>query len=361
MKIYKPALQKNRTDRINTAILPMHNWTKLVYFGIALYLVFGVFSRPLPVFAESETVVVEPAKMDIQIWPGQKVKKTFVIVNRSNLPIKLKTSISDFKTIGEEGKIELYNKEQEGAAGWLIPQYLVIGLKPLESKSFDFYVSIPENFSAGGHFGAITLSPTNESLKFNSSLGILINLTVAGKDATSGGKVIDFSTSGFQKGEPVSFNLKLENLGNTLLRTKGFISIKNWQGKEIRRFNIGNIAVYPEETRSFQWQWNNTPWLGVYKAELNLENVNALEQKFTEAKQFAIFPWQFALPVLLLGMISVLFLYFTRNSRGKLIPVITTRLRLRSLQNSVVRNKNSRKLRELKADSPGLEFKQKQL
>jgi hypothetical protein len=236
--------------------------------------------------------------------PGQKVSRSFSIINRSNFPLTLKIIVKDYRQVLEDGKIEFYDAEIEPASSWIVPQYLQIGVQPLETKQIGFVIDVPKDFTGGGHYGAILFQsvPGTHDLG-TSNFGELVLLTVTGNDlkVAATAKTIDFSTGFFQAGNPVDFNFTMQNTGNAHFNSTGRIILKDWLGKETGNYNVGNLIVYPGTTRLFQWRWTNTPPFGLYKAEVWLSDSSSSDAalKLIDGRWFILFPWQWTVGILL--------------------------------------------------------------
>jgi hypothetical protein len=272
-----------------------------------LFLTFLFFSIIFAPFAlvnattSDTSLVLQPAKTEIVANAGQPVLKTFIIINRSNFYLKLKLDVKDYKQKSDDGTLEFYDSKTEPASTWLIPQFTEIGLKPLETKSISFVVKTLENFSSGGHYGAILFEPIGNTPNLSTgNFGELVLLTsTGGSKASAVAKNITFGTTGLQQGNPVDFNFKIQNTGNTHFDTSGKVLVKDWLGNTIGNFNTGALTVYPGTTRVFKWRWQNTPGLGIYRADVSLADPNSSNPRLINGMWFVIFPWQITLAILL--------------------------------------------------------------
>lgn len=281
------------------------------------FLAAGVFSplASLTKGASADTsIVLQPSKTEVKASPGQKLSRTFSVINRSNYYVRLKLVVKDFRQASDDGRLEFYDEKSESAATWLIPEFLEIGLKPLSTKDISFVVSVPKDLSAGGHYGAIMFQPADapqgQAISAN-SFGELVLLTVAANDlkTTAIAKTSGFGTSPFQQGEPVDFSFKIENSGNTHFTTQGRLVVKDWLGKEVGNFDAGQLIVYPNTSRVFKWRWTETPVMGIYRANLMLSDPdypNTQKQKLIDGAWFILLPWQIL--VGFLAVIAALFL-----------------------------------------------------
>jgi len=303
---------------------------KTKFFLVALMFVFlpislNFLSLNQARAASDTSVVIQPSKIEVTASPDQKLSRSFSIINRSNFYVKLKLIVKDFKQASETGQIQFYDATVNQAATWLVPQYLEIGLKPLETKDIGIVVNVPKNFSGGGHYGAILFQSTDSSGNVTTNnFGELILLTVTGSDIKTSAVIqsVNFGTGFMQKGNPVDFSFKMKNTGNTHFDANAKLVVQNWLGKEIGNYNIGQLTVYPKTSRLFQWRWNGTPSFGMYKAEVLLSNSSGTNNTFkpVDGMWFILFPWPIFLVLLVLaGMAFAIIKYRDKIFNTKIL------------------------------------------
>jgi len=268
-------------------------------------LVFSILLCDKTVLAQSvssdTSVVIQPSKIEATAAPGQKVTRSFSVINRSNYFVSLKLVVKDYRQASADGKLEFYDAKTEQASSWIVPQFLQIGLKPLETKDVGVVLNVPKDFSAGGHYGAILFQPAGDSTNLNTyNFGELFLLTVAGNNKTTAiGKTVNFSTTGIQQGNPVDFSFTMQNTGNTHFETSGKLVLSDWTGKQIGSYDLGQLTIYPGTSRVYSWRWSNTPFMGIYKADVMLSDPSSNQRlKYVDGAWFFIFPWEIALIVL---------------------------------------------------------------
>ena len=268
-----------------------------------MFLTAGLFGISSHALAASDTsVVIQPSTTNVTASPDQKLAKSFSIINRSNYPVNLRLVVKDYKQISENGKLQFYDAKSESAATWLVPQYLQISLKPLETKDIGFVVNVPKNFSGGGHYGAIIFQPVDQSSNIvTSNFGESVLLTVTGSTVKASAIVrsVNLSTGFLQQGNPVDFSFKMQNTGNTQFETQGELVLTDWLGHQIGSYNVGQLTVYPKTTRLFQWRWNGTPLIGIYQASVLLSTTGSNNKLSpVDGMWFVLFPWEAVLAIL---------------------------------------------------------------
>lgn len=273
----------------------------------------GLFSATLIKAATDTSIITQPSSIEISASPGQKLARTFSVINRSNYYVKFKVVVKDYRQSSENGNLEFYDNKIDPASEWLIPQYLEIGLKPLESKDVGIVVNIPKEFGGGGHYGAVLFQSEGGAAVDNNNFGtlVLLNITGANIAPSAIAKTVSFGTTPFQQGNPVDFKFRVQNVGNTHFETQGKLVLKNWLGKEIGNYNIGQMTIYPKTVRLFTWRWNSTSRLGIYKAEVWLAD-SSNKSKLADGAWFILFPWPVALISLAAIALLMIFVRFRK-------------------------------------------------
>lgn len=269
---------------------------------------------------ETSGITVHPAKENILVSPPNTVKKSLLIVNSSNVPLTLKVSVSDFKAVDEKGKIEFYEGQDEySAEKWLVPQYEIITIPALDSKKMEYILSVSKDMPGKGYNGAIVFQIYNKENKENigEPFGTLVNVNVVSKGITTGGTIDSFSMPFLQFKDPMKFGFILKNIGNSNLSVSGDIVFTNIFGKEINRFATGQLNVYPEATKTFEFQWSNSPVFGAYVATVHLINGVRNDNIISSWSLVLFFPWQKLAAGLLIIILAALLAVFLYRKYGK--------------------------------------------
>lgn len=318
-------VKKNKTAKIKIHLL------------LALTIASGIFAFSNTALSASDTALVaQPARFEIEAQPGEKLKRSALIINRSNNIVKLKISIKDFLISGKEGKIELYDSATEKAKDWIIPQFLEISLLPLQTKKIDFIVAVPQDISAGGHYGSIVFEPEG-SLNTNNNFGVLVLLTVLKEGTATGASINKISSGIFQDKDPINLSLSVTSLGNTHFTANGNIIFKDLFGRETANFNLGKLIVYPTNTRQFDFEWKNHSGFGIYRAQANLTNTTQKDQTLSASTWFFVSP--ISLPLLTTIFLLLLILggaIFTIKKFGT-IGIINRYFAIKTTLNNLVR------------------------
>ena len=236
-----------------------------------------VFFTFLPVFVSA--ITVGPAKIEYRVDPGTIINDTLTIINESNEKQTFYSAFEKFTEINGEKKF-LPGEPTELTNWFKLPTKIV--LKPGEQQRMPFTVEVPKNAPPGGHFAVIwwgTESPQSSQVSVVTRAGILVYLRVSG-EINEAGNLTLFATENnhnFLARLPKSFVVKFKNIGNSYLKPKGDILIKNIFGKEIISFDINetDIILLPnsEADLKITKKFETVPFaLGFYKGELSLHS-----------------------------------------------------------------------------------------
>ncbi len=264
---------------------------------------------------EKSSISVYPSKENIIINPVKSQMKSILIVNSSNQQVTLKISVSDFKVVDENGKIEFYSSGDDySAKKWLVPQYETITIPALDSKKMDYIATAVKDMPGKGYAGAIIFQKYNvkDEKTIGELFGTLITLNVLGKGITTGGIIDSFDNPALQLKDPLNFSFTIKNPSNSNLSLSGDIVFTNIFGKEVSRFKSGQLDIYPGLLRNFAFQWSDSPLFGIYVSTVNLIDSIRKDNIVSSWTLIIFLPWQkllLAIAVLAFVVLAVMFLY----------------------------------------------------
>lgn len=239
--------------------------------------VFYIFFLPILAFAEG--VAISPAIIEKNIAPGEKYESSVTVTNPESAEKTFFLSVKDIEDIDESGQPKFSDPKAErtelDASSWFILGKTMLSVPPDSSASVSFTVSVPKNATPGWHAAALFVtSIPPETDEGNASfvgyeVGSLVNLRISG-DVKDEIKIREFTTDSFIYFSPkIKFISRLEGVGNTLVRPKGIMNIKDMWGGEIAtlELNKGGAAVLPGKIRNLEAEWAGTEYFfGKYQA-----------------------------------------------------------------------------------------------
>lgn len=253
----------------------------------------------------SRALTVGPAKIEYATEPGRTISDELLLVNDEDAP---RTFYPAFEKFTEaNGEKQFLPGEPTELVHWFkVPARIT--LKPGEQKQVPFTIEVPANAPPGGHFAVIwwsTAPPGAKGVSIVTRAGILVYLQVSG-DVRESGTLTTFSTIRQKRvfsGFPDTFILTFQNTGNTYLKPKGEIRIKNIFGSTRVTYGVNdvNLILLPQTTNELRItkQATAVPFaFGMYNAELMLRYG---EKPETIQKSILIFiiPWKVVLVVLI--------------------------------------------------------------
>ncbi len=300
------------------------NWRNLA----ALIPVFGLVFFPYTAQALEikdanveirDDFVLEPAKQDIILDPGEKVTKSLSVVNRTDREQTFTVEVEDFRGSKDTAEVVVLLGNDKGPYSlrdYIKPEVKSFRLKPRQRAVMDVNISIPLDAEPGGKFASVLVSsepydadiPDDESrAQTISRLGALYFVRVAGP-VKEDAELKDFRMAGgktfFEKG-PFNFELLFENNSSVHLIPNGKIEIKNILGKKVTDLDVIPFFSLPDSIRAAQVSWNSSFAFGRYTATATVnrgyqENTDVTD---TLTVSFWVLPWKIVVGLILVIII----------------------------------------------------------
>lgn len=213
---------------------------------------------------------ISPAKLELNLTPGEEITKTMTIVNKTGKKMNFEIGFEDFiPSFGEDNPIQL----GRSGTGTSLKDFLSVdndkfSLEHGESATVALSIDIPQSISSSGLFGAAVVSGyssenINDSTKVLVEIPSLLFIRIAG-DERPAGELTDF-----KYGEGV-FSVTFENKGNVHLNPVGEIELKNIFGETVKNINVDQWFVLPFSARETKVFWRDRPDLYIYEVDLKL-------------------------------------------------------------------------------------------
>jgi hypothetical protein len=131
---------------------------------------------PLEVRAGEIELFVSPELFELKVKRGQTLEDKIVIFNKSELPVPIETTVTNFGAQEETGTMTFF-EEPEKRVGeeddisfnprkWIKIENPNFILDPREAKEVKFKIEIPENAEPGGHYAIALFEPKLPSFYF---------------------------------------------------------------------------------------------------------------------------------------------------------------------------------------------------
>ena len=261
---------------------------------------------------------MQPALFEERAEPGDVFLR---VVRARNLASSEKTFyvlLRNIKDVTESGQ-PIFSQENEPTpydlAAWISVSSEPVVIPAGAEAAVPFTIRVPGQVLAGGRFGGIFLPdrpirPNETGVGIGYEVGSIISLRIAGA-AIEEARIREFRTekSVFGKAS-VKFFVRVENLGNVLVRPIGFTDITDMFGNTTQvRVNVGRATIFPNAVREFDFSWEG-PWyaLGRHQALLSLVYGDDERRSISSILTFWVLPVRILLPVfgILAGIIVLL-------------------------------------------------------
>lgn len=288
--------------------------------SFAFFFLVSVLAVPVATLAESpEGVQLNPAIFEDRVDPGNTYEFVLKARNVSEVEKTFYLSVKDITGIDEGGRPQFATEGEPtpyNLSSWITVSADAITIPGGVTQSIPFTVTVPSDATPGSHFGSIFLDVIPPRLRTTGaavgvSVGSLINLQISG-DIVEDARLRSFATGKLVYNTlPATFEVRFENLGNTLMRPAGFVSVVDMFGKEVAnvRINESGAGVFPQSDRSFTVEWNQDGLVfGRYQALLSLVYGDDVRKTISASTSFWVLPVQ---PIMVvLGVLIGLTLLF---------------------------------------------------
>jgi hypothetical protein len=259
---------------------------------------------------------VSPVTSEFTIEPGRSEVLEVTVENPTGGPIVATTIINDFvASENESGDPRIILDENESAPRnsfkGLVNPIEPFTLEPLEKREVSFVVSVPEDATAGGYYGAIRFAPSgidgDSNIALTASVGTIVLVRVPGDlreqldivqlSAAQGDKLKSLITGG-----DVSVLIRLKNSGDIHVKPFGRITVKDMFGKEVHAYelNENRSNILPDSIRRYQDDLPQQKWFGRYTIEANIGYSETGGGLITTQATFWYLPWWAIIGILVL-------------------------------------------------------------
>lgn len=278
-------------------------------FTVLLFVV--TTTAPETAQAQQNGVSIIPAQFDELLEPGTTVNYSFSVRNLNSTDETFYLFTRNISGVSDS-RVPVFavGNERTGyeLADWISLSETELRLAPDERRSVDFTMTVPENAGPGSHFGGIFVSVeppeiTGSGASVGYQVANIVHVRVAG-EAVEEASIRQFSTDKFLYGsQNVTFNARIENSGNVLVRPSGPLEIYNMLGNKVGNitFNPDSFAVFPKDTREFNdivWEGDSLGF-GRYEAILSpVYGEEGVRKTMSNTVTFWIIPWNIVGPIL---------------------------------------------------------------
>lgn len=252
--------------------------------------------------------VVGPGRSEVTARPGETVTVNVSVTNRIVDGTQFFLEVEDVEGTQSGDSMTTVPENRKSPIG--ISDFISfpednLTLNLGERARIPVTITVPENTSPGGYFGAVMVStvrvsgqqPDSElipSTPIIARVASLIFLTVEG-EYEEAGEVVSIDTVNkpgwwYEKG-PVEFGILYENTGTVHLNPYGEVSIYNLLGEEVGYLQLEPWFVLPKALRLREFSWDREFLFGRYTVEAKI-NRGYDDQVDTLTTSFWVLPWK---------------------------------------------------------------------
>lgn len=244
-----------------------------ILFILASYSLISAQDKP-----SASGLQIAPTRTELTLKDGSNDNINLTLKNVTGGDILAKPEIDDFVSDNDTGTPKLITDDSQRSPFTIkdfISDIPSVTMKSGESKNLKIPVNIPANQPPGGYFGVIRFiaepldnqsSDTGRKINLTASLGHIVLINVPGNvkqqlQLISFKAEKDGKTGTIFSSSPDGMALGLKNTGSSFEKPFGTVSIKNYRGKEVIRYEINNTDprgnVLPQSTRIFHDKINS--------------------------------------------------------------------------------------------------------
>ena len=164
-------------DRHKLFLLRLHRFTQIfLCSSVFLFVLICVFAPFLAKGQGEIKLFVSPEMFELEVERGEILEDKIKIYNKSELPVPIEVSITNFGAQEETGTITFFEEptKKEGEDDisynprkWIKIENLNFILDPAEeAEEVKFKIEIPENAEPGGHYAVVLFEPKLPSFYF---------------------------------------------------------------------------------------------------------------------------------------------------------------------------------------------------
>ena len=258
-----------------------------------------------------------PAVIEEGAAPGEVQRYTVDVSNLSNSEQTYYVFMRDIVGVNNDNSPVYATAGQESTryelSRWVSLAVDQITVPAGQSVPVSFTLTVPPEAAPGSHFGALFVSQEPPRLRTTGAgvgydVANIISIRIAG-DADERAEIRQFSTKRFIHGSTnVEFALRVENLGNVLVRPVGPVEITNMFGKQVALFTFNESAgsVFPGAVREYQFNWQtDSVGFGRYEARVSpVYGESGSKNTISTTVTFWILPMNIIAPAI--GVLAIL-------------------------------------------------------
>ncbi len=268
--------------------------------------------------------MVTPAKVEIDINPGETVSRDITIENNTGSETTFTMTAENISGTHSGSETVVFSNATDTASSLkenISFEKNTFTIANGGKISLPVTITIPQNAEPSGRYAAVLVkaipSGSASGASVASQIGVLFFVRVAG-DTGANATLKKFGTKNdaylFANAD-VPFRVTFENTGNVHVNPYGKIWIRNMLGQKVGEIILDPWFVLPNSVRTRDAEWKMSGAFGVYRAvlEVNRGYENIVE---SASVSFVVLPW-YVLPTLLIFLGAIVWVLSVRQARKK--------------------------------------------
>lgn len=285
---------------------------------------------------------VSPVRVELTVTQGSSEKTTITAINPTSANIEANVIVNDFEAATDEtGQPKVIFETDQSAPGnsfkSLVGQLGTVNIPAGGQVEVPITITVPENASPGGYYGAVRFEPTvntDKNVNLSASVGTLFLITVPG-DLSESLELVELTAARndstgrfFINGSDLQTVVRLKNTGNIHVKPFGRVQVTDSKGNVIEQYEFNNTEpkanVLPDSTRKFTDKLSKNYSLGKYTITANL-GYGTAGNLITSKNTFWVIPVWFiivAVGLILVILVAAFLLYrkLRQNRKHKVNP-----------------------------------------
>ena len=275
-----------------------------------------------------QQVTITPPKIEVTLAPGDKTEGRLGIINDSDTDMTFITGVYDFIVTDSNGTPEILPRDtllnnKYSAANWIAVYPEEFTVKQHQRFDFNYYIQVPKNAAAGGHYAALIYQPVTPGgqpavgAKIQTQIATLAYISVKGTINESA-KVIKFTAPNFSEYGPIKINTEIKNFGDLHIAPQATITVKDMLGRVVATSDLAPQNIFPGGiARTYINTIGSKLMIGRFTATLLGSYGTGGNLPLTATLVFWVFPWKAATVIAFILVAIVLAILVWRRKKKK--------------------------------------------
>lgn len=254
----------------------------LAAIGFGLLVLAAGLAAAAPAGAvEGESITLTPVSTSVTVDAGSARSGSFTVVNDGTLEYTFIVYAAPYSVANYTYDPDYTTiKDNTDAFQWVQFDQTSWTLGPGERVEVPYTLRVPEGAAPGGHYGVLFAETQPRSdggtqVLRKKRVGSTLLVKVNG-DYTTAGKTADMMIDWLQLTPPLTATARIENSGNVDFSAATKMRVRDALGN-VRYQQEIESTVYPGTVRDVRAAWQNAPWFGLYRVELETKVLDTAE------------------------------------------------------------------------------------